>query len=227
MDRYTANRYIWLKDKIAAGGSVTQELLDEVASLDTTVNGDETSDPPVVGLVDVVGDLEETVEDLDIDINGDETTEPPTPGLKDRVTELETTINGDSSVSPVIPPLLAGAGNMRISSLWTNANPAQSFAAGDVELSSSDYDMLIVLFNFSTIGLPMSVVAPKGVSIKLFGASVSTSNPFTSAGRVLTYVSDTKFTAGDGMSAAGVTAASIDNDYAIPTTIYGLKIMAN
>lgn len=97
MDRYTANRYIWLKDQISAGGSVPQELLDEVEALDTTVNGDETSEPPVVGLVDVVGDLEETVEDLDIDINGDDTTEPPTPGLKDRVSDIETNINNQTT----------------------------------------------------------------------------------------------------------------------------------
>ena len=98
MDRYTANRYIWLKDKIAAGGSVPQELLDEVAALDATVNGDETSEPPVVGLVDVVGDLEETVEDLDIDINGDGTTEPPTPGLLSRVSDLESN-NYDTQIN--------------------------------------------------------------------------------------------------------------------------------
>lgn len=89
MDRYTANRYIWLKDQIAAGGSVPQELLDEVAALDTTVNGDETYDPPVVGLVDVVGDLEETVEELDADINGDPTATPPIKGLLERVSDLE------------------------------------------------------------------------------------------------------------------------------------------
>ena len=67
MDRFTANRYIWLKDQIASG-SVPQELLDEVTALETTVNGDETQEPPVVGLVDIVGDMGDVVEDLDIEI---------------------------------------------------------------------------------------------------------------------------------------------------------------
>lgn len=110
MDRYTANRYIWLKDQIASGGSVPQELLDEVAALDTTVNGDETSEPPVVGLVDIVGDLEETVEDLDVDINGDDTTEPPTPGIKDRMEELEGTVNGDPTAVPPVYGLVSNIG---------------------------------------------------------------------------------------------------------------------
>lgn len=66
MDKYTANRYIWLKQQISAGGgSVPQEIIDEVNALDAIVNGDETQDPPIVGLVDIVGDLEDAVEDLE------------------------------------------------------------------------------------------------------------------------------------------------------------------
>lgn len=227
MDRYTANRYIWLKDQIASGGSVPQELLDEVAALDATVNGDETSEPPVVGLVDVVGDLEEIVEDLDIDINGDDTTEPPTPGLKDRVTELETTINGDSSVSPVIPPLLAGAGNVRLTSLWTNADPSQAFTAGDITLSSSDYNMLLVLYNYATSGGAMSLVAPKGSSIKLLSGTGGSSSGAMTATRDITYSTETLLVASDGVMAVGNTAGATNNNYSIPTAIYGIKIMSN
>lgn len=86
----TANIYIDLLNKIKeSGGAVPPELVEEVEALDATVNGDETTEPPTVGLVDIVGDLGDEVEDLDIDINGDSTTEPPTPGLKDRVAALE------------------------------------------------------------------------------------------------------------------------------------------
>ena len=95
MDRLTANRYISLQQKIASsGGGVPQEIIDEVEALDATVNGDETQDPPVVGLVDIVGDLENSVEDLDTTVNGDSTTEPPTPGLVSRVSEIEDSLSG-------------------------------------------------------------------------------------------------------------------------------------
>lgn len=90
MDRLTANRYIALQQKIASsGGGVPQEIIDEVEALDDIVNGDETQDPPVVGLVDIVGDLENSVEDLDTTVNGDPTTTPATPGIVDRVADLE------------------------------------------------------------------------------------------------------------------------------------------
>lgn len=103
----TANIYIDLLNKIKeSGGAVPPELVAEVEALDETINGDETTEPPTVGLVDIVADLGDSVEDLDIDINGDDTTEPPTPGLKDRVSELETTVNGDTTTTPETPGLV-------------------------------------------------------------------------------------------------------------------------
>lgn len=220
MDRYTANRYIWLKDQIASGGSVPQELLDEVAALDTTVNGDETSEPPVVGLVDVVGDLEETVEDLDIDINGDDTTEPPTPGLKDRVTELETTINGDSSASPVIPPLLAGAGNMRISVGWENPNPATTFGPGSVNLASSDYDYAFVVYYESTTYVVKDYAA-KSVILKLIdNVAYALNRAVTLSGGSATFTNCLAVNLANGQYVD-------NNDYMIPMRIYLVKKMSN
>ena len=112
----TANIYIDLLNKIKeSGGAVPPELIAEVEALDVTVNGDETTEPPTVGLVDIVGDMGDVVEDLDIDINGDDTTEPPTPGLKDRVGDLETTINGDTTTIPETPGLVDRVESLELS----------------------------------------------------------------------------------------------------------------
>lgn len=121
MDKYTANRYIALKNQIAAGGgSVPQDLIDEVNALDTTVNGDETQDPPIVGLVDVVGDLENSVENLDVTVNGDSTTTPATPGLVDIVGDLDLTVNGDSTTTPATPGLVDRVEALENGSLTVN-----------------------------------------------------------------------------------------------------------
>ena len=228
MDRYTANRYIWLKDQIASGGSVPQELLDEVEALDETVNGNETSEPPVVGLVDIVGDLEDAVEDLDTDINGDDTTEPPTLGLKDRVSDLETTINGDSSVSPVIPPLLAGAGNMRVSELWSNSDPSQSYSSGNIALSSDDYDLLIWVFNLQDSGATeYSDICVKGGNVIATAAYVGGAAHITILTRLVLYTDATHYAIGDCNKAEEGSAAVVSNVNMIPYKVYGIKIMSN
>lgn len=248
----TANIYIDLLNKIReSGGAVPPELIAEVEALDVTVNGDETTEPPTVGLVDIVGDMGDAVEDLDIDINGDDTTEPPTPGLKDRVgylettingdpttvpetpglvdrvEDIETTINGDSSVTPVIPPLLASAGNMRIASLWTNADPSQAFDAGNITLSSNDYDMLLVLYYYNISGGSMSCIAPKGSNIRLCTLTGGSTGGAMTAARDITYSSDTLLLISDCLKAIGTAPGATDNNYVIPTAIYGIKLMFN
>lgn len=217
----TANIYIDLLNKIKeSGGAVPPELVAEVEALNVTVNGDETTDPPTVGLVDIVSDLGDEVEDLDIDINGDDTTEPPTPGLKDRVSDLETTINGDSSVSPVIPPLLAGAGNMRISTGWENPNPAATFAPGSVNLSSSDYDYALVVYNESTI-YAVKDLAAKSVILKLIdNVAYALNRSVTLSGGSATFTNCLAVNLANG--------TYIDNnDYMIPIAIYLVKKMSN
>lgn len=214
----SANIYIDLLNKIKeSGGAVPPELVAEVEALDVTVNGDETTEPPTVGLVDIVGDMGDVVEDLDIDINGDDTTEPPTPGLKDRVADLETTINGDSSVSPVIPPLLAGAGNMRISLGWENSDPTQNFSPGNIDLNSSDYDMALIVCRYSTSTNRLI----SNICLKGSGGVVSAAMA-ESTRRVFEYSTDTQFSVLNGQI-----GSTTDNSAMIPVKIYLIKIMSN
>lgn len=213
----TANIYVDLLNKIKEGGAVPPELVAEVEALDVTVNGDETTEPPTVGLVDIVADLGDSVEDLDIDINGDDTTEPPTPGLKDRVTELETTINGDSSASPIIPPLLAGAGNMRISVGWENSDATQSFNPGNIDLNSSDYDMALILCRYNTSSNRiLSEICLKGTGCIVSVAATE------NVKRTFEYSTDTRFSVSNGSI-----GSTTDNAALIPAKIYLIKIMSN
>ena len=215
MDKYTANRYIWLKQQIAAGGgSVPQELIDEVNALDATVNGDETQEPPVVGLVDIVGDLENTVEDLDLTVNGDSTTTPETPGLVDRVEDLELSVNGDPEATP---PILPTVGNVRMSKLWENFNPTSDMGANtEINLSDSNYDMLLIEYNSSSLyDNHGSVIISKGHSAFLTFAAYS-----GRLNRILTYSSDNKYISEGGYSDQ-TSAANV----CVPYCIYGIKIL--
>ena len=165
MDKYTANRYIWLKQQIAAGGgSVPQELIDEVNALDATVNGDETQDPPVVGLVDIVGDLENAVEDLDVTVNGDSTTIPETLGLVDRVEDLE---NASTILSGT---LTAGQTTLTITDDAVTGN-----ALYDVYLPLDKSDLGFTSISVSgttlTIVFPEAQLADIAVKVKVTGVT--------------------------------------------------------
>lgn len=165
MDKYTANRYIALKNQIAAGGgSVPQELIDEVNALDATVNGDETQDPPVVGLVDIVGDLSDDLEDLDVTVNGDPTTSPATPGLVDRVEDLE-----DAST------ILSGTLTAGQTTLTITDDAVTGDALYDVYLPLDKSDLGFTSISVSgttlTIVFPEAQLADMAVKVKVTGVS--------------------------------------------------------
>ena len=204
MDRLTANRYIALQQKIASsGGGVPQEIIDEVEALDAIVNGDETQDPPVVGLVDIVGDLENSVEDLDTIVNGDPTEVPP------------------------VPPLLASAGNMRVLTLWTNSTPTADFAAGNIEWTSTDYDMTLLVYKIVKDQTRCKVcMVPKGYGMQLDLAGWNQSNVVAGA-RLIEYVSDTKLSVGDATLVVQGSPGTNDNTRLIPLVLYGLKFMSH
>ena len=204
MDRLTANRYISLQQKIEnSGGGVPQELVDEVNALDVTVNGDETQDPPIVGLVDIVGDLESSVEDLDTTVNGDSTTTPATPGLVDRVGALETA--------------MGTAGKFTV--LYENSDSTQPMDHEDtIQFSSGNYDLLLWIFRRKTANPDyLSVTVAKGMGVSPVAVAY-VSNAVTVVNRGLYRSSDTLYTMDDCKSATDVTA----NDCLIPDIVYGI-----
>lgn len=216
MDRLTANRYISLQQKIASsGGGVPQEIIDEVEALEATVNGDETQDPPVVGLVDIVGDLENSVEDLETTVNGDQTTAPATPGLVERVADLELSVNGDPES---VPPILPTVGNVRMSLLWANPSPTSSFSTQDIEFDSNNYDMLLwICYLTSTGGRSISSISIKGSSSGISYGSA------TIRCREFNRVDDQKFTIGSGCSVTTYGTITTDDSACVPVAVYGIK----
>lgn len=215
MDRLTANRYIALQQKIASsGGSVPQEIIDEVEALDTTVNGDETQDPPVVGLVDIVGDLESTVDDLDTTVNGDSTTTPETPGLVDRVADLELAVNGDPEAVPPVPPTV---GNVSMSLLWTNSDPTQNFTAQNVSIgdqSGSSFIRVCAIYRLADSDMKTVVDIPYGNGNYVF------LGVYTGSQRRKATISGTNLQFDDAKE-----SSTTVNNYFIPLYIYSVKIL--
>lgn len=157
----SVNAYIQLKKMIEdGGGSVPQELIDQVEALDTTVNGDETQDPPIIGLVDIVGDLENEVEELDTTVNGDETQDPPIPGLNDRVSNIETALGKTTLGSAV-----------NISSYTTD--PYTTLTDGYVRISGTSGEILLgnaTLLSASGSGMYASCYVKAGSKVKVSGS---------------------------------------------------------
>ena len=102
--------------------------------------------------------------------------------------------------------------------LWENSNPTEAFAAQDITLSSSNYDVVEVFYintNNSTDDIRQnSVRAMKGSSLRLF--SVGGHNDR----RDLVYSSDTVYKAGGGTIING----SANNRLCVPVKIIGYKL---
>ena len=108
--------------------------------------------------------------------------------------------------------------------LWENPNPASAYAGGDITLSSSDYDFLMIEYRYSTgTDGRKSVIAAKGTPIIWMDMTNNTYNGVIGITRALSRQSDTSFTFGNAYTATGTSGQSTDSTVAIPTAIYGFK----
>ena len=106
-----------------------------------------------------------------------------------------------------------------ITKLWENPEPTQSYGASTINLSSSDYDMLLIIFNaYASQGQYDSTIVNKGNNIRLISASYTgtTSQTFL---RNISRVSDTNFTV-----AGAYINGTQNNNALIPYQIYGIKM---
>lgn len=120
----------------------------------------------------------------------------------------------------------APSGGASFSLLWTNPDLTVSFTPQTVTLSSGDYDLVLIDYIYSrTAGLPshVSSIVGKGFNLFLTVAGVSGSTYTITTSRILTYVSDTSFTAGDAYYQQSNAARTTNNDYCVPYKIYGIK----
>lgn len=121
----------------------------------------------------------------------------------------------------MILPYLNGGG-FQMKKLWENTDPTQTFAAQDVALSSSDYDLLQIEYIQNTNnGTHKSIIISKGCDAHLD----------SSAGyclyRTMTYTDATHYAVANGK--VTTTYGSQDtnnNNVCIPYVIYGIKLYA-
>lgn len=125
-----------------------------------------------------------------------------------------------------------------LTKLWENPDPSQLFAAQDITLSSSDYDLLLTLFiTTNTItatsnGVGHSVIVKKGSSISLDCVLPYGGMPAANYYRPMVRNSDTSYSVGacriGGVSASGsVSFVDSNTSSCIPIAIYGIKKTIN
>ena len=103
--------------------------------------------------------------------------------------------------------------------LWSNSNPNTGFVAQNIILSSSDYEMLLILYKDNKDdNRLMSQITLKGYGVTLLAQEGGTATPTYL--REIEYVSDTVLSVKNGAN-PGVAWV---NDYAIPFKIIGYKI---
>ena len=107
--------------------------------------------------------------------------------------------------------------------LWRNPSPSSAFAEQYVTLSSSDYDVLLIIARHATtLDREVSVTVSKGMGASLCVGGPGSDNKPALFLRPVMYVSDTQlrfynntFTTSSGQSG--------ENSGLIPTVIYGIK----
>ena len=133
-----------------------------------------------------------------------------------------------TDVQSAIDEIAAGGGGGSYTLLWTNPDTTASFANQNVQLSSSDYDLLMIEYQYSTtVTGTKSVIYTKGrQGLVEYSTNVNnTTHAFVQ--RYVDYVSDTEVTIQGAVMqtiTANTLTQSFNNDYLIPVHIYGIKM---
>lgn len=114
-------------------------------------------------------------------------------------------------------------GNVRMAKLWENPSPSASFAAQNITLNSADYDILIILYNWTkSTASSFSTLVQKNHNFEL-AATLPSTGGMRTASRPGSYNSTTEVHFSDCLSSVA-TSGSTDNDRCIPIIIYGIKL---
>ena len=116
-----------------------------------------------------------------------------------------------------------------LTKLWENPSPTSAFAAQNITLSSSDYDMLIWISleeNNLGPGIGCSIIVPKGSDVFL-NLCHATNGGSVSYRRLIDRTSDTVYAVDDNYSGVGATSATVDNSRNVPYQVYGFKKSIN
>lgn len=124
--------------------------------------------------------------------------------------------DGVTSVEDALDDIYTGL--MRMTKLWENPDPTRAFDDGNIMLSSSDYDLLLVLprYSKSSTNTVPAYIGKKGYI-----------NFADWSGQSMTAMYRSVSASGTTATFSGASVnGTINNDYLIPTVIYGLKLTA-
>jgi hypothetical protein len=137
--------------------------------------------------------------------------------MNNRISTLEKDV---TSVEEAVEKM----GNMKMTKLWENPSPSSSFAVQNITLSSDNYDMLLILYNWSQYAASsFANIVQKNHAFEL-SATLPSSNGVQNESRYGEFNSTTEIHFNEGRSSVGTTASTIDNARVIPTIIYGIKL---
>lgn len=127
-----------------------------------------------------------------------------------------------------VAALIPGGGGSTCTILWTNNAETSTFAARQIDLSSNDYDAIVVISRLSTSddtsGTSCMIKKGKGGSLNI-PSLASQGVRFYS--RTISYVDDTHYLISDnGLCTIvnGTTPVTTDNNCNIPVVVYGIKM---
>lgn len=138
--------------------------------------------------------------------------------LQNNVDELCQTIQDDMALANNINS--TSIEGLKGQILWTNPNPTNDLSAGNIILSSADYDVLEFYYNNDLTAPTMNAIKVK----KGFGAHMSymSNGSLRWWARRITYVNDTTFSVPDCIL-INSEGGSIDNAKCIPLYVVGYK----
>lgn len=147
--------------------------------------------------------------------------------LKGNKTTGDLGINADNvMMSDGVTSVEDAMGNMRMTKLWENPSPTNSFAAQNVTLSSDDYDFIIAVCNATTSGRTISTLIQKGTSGTVaFSACRGAGASYTTTyNRDFERTDNTHYAVDSAYTQNSNGARTEDNTKLIPVIIYGIKL---
>ena len=128
-------------------------------------------------------------------------------------------------------PLIASGESVHanmLTKLWENPDSSADFAAQNIDLSSDDYDFLLILFKYyKSVGKVFSCIVQKGISTN-FGLPISANaSNFANVSRSVTFTTYTSLAISScdyqTVANGGSVSTTTNNSACIPFAIYGFK----
>lgn len=115
-------------------------------------------------------------------------------------------------------------GNVRMKKLWENPSPTASFVEQNITLSSADYDLLLIIYYWTTSSpQELSTIVEKSKGFVL-SVGLPSSNGSRNMARYGGFTSNTVINFTNATDSVGASASTTNNERCIPIKIYGIKL---